>query len=385
MSQYCILIHYHELALKRDNKSWFEKKFQTNIKNQIKSLPYKSINTYASRVFIYGINEKKWTYYQNKLKNVMGLKNAILMQKVDAQINLIQDIANNISSNLKFETFRITTKRQDKRFKLTSHEINQIVGAEIYKNQKKSVSLKNPDLNIIIEIVRGRAFIGYKKIEGYGGLPNGSGETAISLLSSGIDSPVASFQILKRGVKLIYIHFHSSPATNKQSIVNCQKIINILSNFQNESILYMYPILKIQKIIMDKINDKFWVIMFRRVMIKLSCLLAEELNAKALITGENIGQVSSQTLSNIQAIAESSNYPIIRPLAGHNKEEIINIAKDIGTYEYSISPHQDCCSFFLPLHPELKAKTDKIKAIENKLDLDNIYLEIIKNRGIYQI
>ena len=385
MSQYCILIHYHELALKRDNKSWFEKKFQTNIKNQIKSLPYKSINTYASRVFIYGINEKKWTYYQNKLKNVMGLKNAILMQKVDAQINLIQDIANNISSNLKFETFRITTKRQDKRFKLTSHEINQIVGAEIYKNQKKSVSLKNPDLNIIIEIVRGRAFIGYKKIEGYGGLPNGSGETAISLLSSGIDSPVASFQILKRGVKLIYIHFHSSPATNKQSIVNCQKIINILSNFQNESILYMYPILKIQKIIMDKINDKFWVIMFRRVMIKLSCLLAEELNAKALITGENIGQVSSQTLSNIQAIAESSNYPIIRPLAGHNKEEIINIAKDIGTYEYSISPHQDCCSFFLPLHPELKAKTDKIKTIENKLDLDNIYLEIIKNRGIYQI
>ena len=147
----------------------------------------------------------------------------------------------------------------------------------------------------------------------------------------------------------------------------------------------MYPILKIQKIIMDKINDKFWVIMFRRVMIKLSCLLAEELNAKALITGENIGQVSSQTLSNIQAIAESSNYPIIRPLAGHNKEEIINIAKNIGTYEYSISPHQDCCSFFLPLHPELKAKTDKIKAIENKLDLDNIYLEIIKNRGIYQI
>ena len=384
MSQYCILIHYHELALKRDNKAWFERKLQTNIKNQIEGLPYKNINTYASRIFIYGINEKKWNHYQNKLKNVMGLKNAILMQKVDAKINLIQDIANNISENLKFETFRITTKRQDKGFKLTSHEINQIIGAEIYKNQKKSVSLKNPDLNIIIEIVRGQAFVGYKKIEGYGGLPNGSGETAISLLSSGIDSPVASFQILKRGVKLIYIHFHSSPATNKQSIINCQKIMSILSSFKNESVLYMYPILKIQKIIMDKINDKFWVIMFRRAMIKLSCLLAKELNAKALITGENIGQVSSQTLSNIQAIAESSNYPIIRPLAGHNKEEIINIAKDIGTYEYSIAPHQDCCSFFLPLHPELKAKTDKIQAMENKLDLDNIYLEIIKNREIYQ-
>ncbi len=384
MSQYCILIHYHELALKRDNKAWFEKIFQTNIKTQIEGLPYKNINTYASRVFIYGINEKKWKEYKNKLKNVMGLKNLLLMQKVDAKINLIQDIANNISSNIKFESFRITTKRQDKGFKLTSHEINQIIGAEIYKNKKKPVSLKNPELNIIIEIVRGQAFIGHKKIEGYGGLPNGSGETAISLLSSGIDSPVASFQILKRGVKLIYIHFHSAPATNKQSIINCQDIINTLSNFQNESVLYIYPILKIQKVIMDKINEKFWVIIFRRIMIKLSCLLADELNAKALVTGENIGQVSSQTLSNIHAIAGSSNYPILRPLSGHNKEDIITIAKYIGTYEYSISPHQDCCSFFVPLHPELKAKKEKIETMEERLNLAELYLETIKNREIYK-
>jgi thiamine biosynthesis protein ThiI len=232
--------------------------------------------------------------------------------------------------------------------------------------------------------VRGKAFIGHNKIEGYGGLPNGSGEIAVSLLSSGIDSPVASFQILKRGVKLIYVHFHSTPATNKQSIINCQNIVNILSNFQNESILYMYPILKIQKIIMDKIDDKFWVIMFRRVMVKLACMLASELGAKALVTGENIGQVSSQTLSNIHTISGISNFPILRPLAGHNKEEIINIAKNIETYEYSIAPHQDCCSFFLPLHPELKARIEKIEAMETKLNLDNMYSDIIQNREIYQ-
>ena len=385
MSQYCILIHYHELGLKRDNKSWFEKIFQTNIKKQIVDLPYKNINTYASRVFIYGIDKNKWDDYKSKLKNVMGLKNALLMQKVDADINNITAIAYDIASNIKFDTFRITTKRQDKGFSLTSHEINQIVGAEIYEKTHKAVSLKNPQLNIIIEIVRGQAFVGYKKIEGYGGLPNGSGETAISLLSSGIDSPVASFQILKRGVKLVYVHFHSAPATNKESIINCKNIVKKLSNFQNNSILYIYPILKIQQIIMDKIDDKFWVIMFRRIMVKLSCMLAIELKAKALITGENIGQVSSQTLSNIQAISSASNFPILRPLAGHNKEEIINIAKDIDTYEYSIAPHQDCCSFFLPLHPELKAKIEKIEAMENKLKLDDIYLEIIKNREIYKI
>lgn len=383
MNQYCILIHYHELALKRDNKSWFEKIFQTNIKKQIKSLEYKNINTYASRVFIYGIDINKWDDYKNQLKNVMGLKSAILVQKVEAEIEKIESIAHNIISNLKFDTFRITTKRQDKGFKLTSQEINQMVGASIYKETKKSVSLKNPDLNIIIELVRGQAFIGYKKIEGYGGLPNGSGETAISLLSSGIDSPVASFQILKRGVKLIYAHFHSSPATNKQSILNCKNIVNTLSNFQNSSTLYIYPILEIQKKIMDKIDDKFWIIMFRRVMVNLSCVLAEELNAKALITGENIGQVSSQTLSNIHAISGISSLPIIRPLAGHTKEEIINIARDIKTYENSIAPHQDCCSFFLPLHPELKAKLEKIEVMESKLKLNKMYLEAINNREEY--
>ena len=384
MSQYCILIHYHELGLKKNNKSWFEKIFQKNIHIHIQTMQFKNINTYASRVFIYGIDENKWDAYKYKLKNVMGLKNALLVQKINAEVDLMKSTVSNIISNLKFDTFRITTKRQDKGFKFTSQEINKIVGAEVNEAANKSVSLKNPELNIIIEIVRGQAFIGHNKIEGYGGLPNGSGEIAISLLSSGIDSPVASFQILKRGVKLIYVHFHSAPATNKQSIINCQNIINTLSNFQNKSILYMYPILKIQKIIMDKIDDKFWIIMFRRVMVKLSCMLASELGAKALVTGENIGQVSSQTLSNIHAISGISNLPILRPLAGHTKEEIINIAKNIETYEYSIAPHQDCCSFFLPLHPELKASIHKIEAMETKLKLDNIYSEILQNREIYQ-
>ena len=384
MKQYCILIHYHELALKKDNKAWFEKIFQKNIKEQINGLPYKNINTYASRVFIYGIDEQKWIEYKKQLKNIMGLKNALLVQKVDAKIEEIESSSFDIIENLEFDTFRISTKRQDKGFKFTSQEINQIIGGKIYQSTKKSVSLKKPDLNIIIEIVRGQAFVGKDKIEGYGGLPNGSGETAISLLSSGIDSPVASFQILKRGVNLVYAHFHSAPATNKQSILNCKNIVNTLSNFQKKSTLYIYPILEIQKQIMDKIDDKFWVIIFRRAMVNLSCMLAKELNSKALITGENIGQVSSQTLSNIHAISAISTLPIIRPLAGHTKEEIINIAREINTYEDSIAPHQDCCSFFLPLHPALKAKLEKIELMESKLNLNEKYLESIQNREVYQ-
>ena len=385
MSQYCILIHYHELGLKKDNKSWFEKVFQKNIRTHIQTMQFKNINTYASRVFIYGIDETKWNIYKQKLKNVMGLKNATLMQKIDADVEQIQNIAKQISGTVKHNSFRITTKRQDKGFQLTSHQINELVGAEVQKMTRKPVSLNKSDLNIIIEIVRGQAFIGHDKIEGYGGLPNGTCESAISLLSSGIDSPVASFQILKRGVKIIYAHFHSAPATNKQSIDNCKEILKSLSKFQPNSTLYIYPILELQKKIMEKIDDKFWVIMFRRVMVKLSCMLADELNAKALITGENIGQVSSQTLSNINAISSVSNLPILRPLAGHNKEEIIKIANEIETYEHSIAPHQDCCSFFLPLHPELKGNVRAIERMEIKLNLEKIYQNVIDSREEYKI
>ena len=384
MGQYCILIHYHELGLKKKNRTWFEKIFQKNINTHLKSLPFQNINTYASRVFVFGIDYEKWNDYKKILKNIMGLKNAILMYKIDADLIQIENVAKMLIKDKTFESFRISSRRQDKQFKYTSKEMDRLIGTEVQEACKKNVSLNKPDVNIMIEIVRGQAFIGTEKITGYGGLPNNTGETAISLLSSGIDSPVASFQILKRGVNLVYAHFHSAPATNKQSINNCKSIINTLSKFQPNTILYIYPLLEIQKLIMDKAPDKLWVIMFRRAMIKLSCLLAEELHAKALITGENIGQVSSQTLSNIHTISSMSNFPIIRPLAGHNKEEIINLAKMINTYEDSIAPHQDCCAFFTPIHPELKGHVKKIEYIESTLDADNLYKEIIDKREVYK-
>ena len=384
MNQYCILVHYHELFLKKKNKSWFEKKLKKNICLHIGALPYKNINIYASRIFIHSIDYKLWDKYKIKLKNVMGLKNAILMCKTDTEIENIKNLTKDLIKDEQFESFRITTKRQDKSFHLTSHEINKIIGSEIQMYTKKNVSLNKPDINIKIELVRSKSYVGFKQANGYGGLPNGTSESAISLLSSGIDSPVASFQMLKRGVNVVYAHFHSAPATNKQSIDNCKKILRVLSNFQIKSKLYIYPILELQKIIMDQIEDKYWIIMFRRVMIKVSCMLAHEIKAKALITGENIGQVSSQTLSNIHSISSISTLPIIRPLAGHTKEEITNIATKIGTYEYSISPHQDCCSFFLPIHPELKSDVNKIEDLESKINFRNLFEQIVNERKVYQ-
>ena len=235
-------------------------------------------------------------------------------------------------------------------------------------------------MELRIELVEDRAFIGCQSNSGFGGLPIGCGEKALSLISSGIDSPAASFKMLKRGVQLSYIHFHSSPATGQESIDNVKKIIDRLSEFQSSKKLFLVPFLDVQKKIMNKAPNKYWVILFRRAMVRLSCIIAKKINAKALVTGENVGQVASQTLSNINVVSEPADIPILRPLIGYNKKEIINLATKIKTYEISILPYEDCCGFFVPKHPETKAKIDIIKDCEKdiKLDLKSLSDQIIK-------
>ena len=231
----CILVHFHELSLNKDNRPWFEKKFLTNIRHHLKSLPFSSVETNASRVFIFGVDITLWEEYAKELKCVMGLKNALLTHRAESTMQNIKDLSKIVMSEIEFNSFRITTKRQDKSFKYTSQDINVIIGEYIQSLCKKDVSLNHAELNIIIEVVRGKVYIGYKKINGYGGLPNGTSESALSLLSSGIDSPVASFLMLKRGVKIYYVHFPSVPSTNRQSIQNCKKLFDTLSKFKLES------------------------------------------------------------------------------------------------------------------------------------------------------
>ena len=235
------------------------------------------------------------------------------------------------------------------------------------------------DIDILIEIVNEIAFIGTQKINAYGGLPVGTGESALSLISSGIDSPVASFEMIKRGVKLDFVHFHSYPAINKQSIENVKEILNILTKYQLQTTLYLVPLLSIQQKIMELIPDKYWVIFFRRAMIKIANIIAKKIDAVALVTGDSVGQVASQTLSNLRAVSESSQIPILRPLSGMNKEDIINKAKLVKTYDVSVLPYEDCCSFFVPKHPETKAKMKDIKVQADKLNLNDLLDDAINN------
>tara|TARA_B100000945_G_scaffold320926_1_gene332792 strand:+ start:216 stop:1391 length:1176 start_codon:yes stop_codon:yes gene_type:complete len=377
--KYCILIHYHEISIKGDNRKWFENILINNIKKHLVNLPYSSINLNAARIFCFGINIDLWSEYVSRLNCIMGVRHSTKMIQVDSDLEKIKDASIEILKGTSFSTFRVSAKRQYKDDKMTSQQLNVEIGAFVQKQLNKKVDLENPDINIIIEIVKGMVYIGYKRVLSYGGLPVGSGEEAISLISSGIDSPVASFEMIKRGVKLSYMHFHSAPATNRQSIKNVEEIIKKLVHYQIDINILFVPILEIQKTIMENSPNKFWIILFRRAMIHLACKWGFGIGASALITGENVGQVASQTLSNIRAIDDASMLPIIRPLAGYNKDDIVNRAKEIGTYEISIEPYQDCCSFFVPVHPATKSKLNIVKVLESKINFNNLFSKAIDN------
>ncbi len=375
---HCILIHYDEIAIKLGNRSWFEKKLVRNIKNKIKSFKYSTIHNFCGRIFINDINQNDQQQFFKALKDVMGISSIHLMVNTNTSIESIEEESIKAVKNYPsdFKTFKILTKRQNKSFPKTSQELNTIIGEAVRVKFNKNVKLKNPDLELRIEIIDDMALIGVQKIQGYGGLPVGTGEKALSLISSGIDSPVASFKMLKRGVQLSYIHFHSSPATGDESIHNVKKIISELSRFQSSTQLFLVPFLDIQKEIMKVSPNKYWIILFRRAMMKVASDIANKNGFKALVTGENVGQVASQTLSNINAISEKAEAPILRPLIGYNKKDIINLAVDIGTYDISILPYEDCCGFFVPKHPETKANLEIIQDVEKRIEIDFNKLDI---------
>ena len=373
------LIHYHELSIKGDNRPYFENKFIDNIKIYLDGLKYETILHQHARIIVKNIDHGSWNQFKARLQSMMGLANTTLVLTSTLDINQIKESAEKCIGDIKFDTFKIHTKRHNKNFEYTSPELNSIVGEHIRLITKASVKLKNPDITIYIEVVDNNAYVGWDRLKGYGGLPAGSCESALSLISSGIDSPVASFEMIKRGVKIEFIHFHSAPATTIESKQNVDEIVSYLCNFQPTSTLLHIPILTIQQEIMKIIPEKLWVIFFRRAMLSIASIIATKKNFNALVTGESIGQVASQTLANMRSIADASSLPILRPLAGSNKEEIINRAINIGTYNLSIKPYQDCCSFFIPNHPETKARIDIVKKFDSKLNIEKLLKESIDN------
>ena len=363
MNKEYFICHYHEIGLKGKNRKWFEEKLVGNIKRALPKDSFESVRRISGRIII----KKKKEGAGDFLKNVFGV--AYFAQAISCfqGIEIVKEEACRILEKKKFKTFRITTKRSKKDFPMTSQEINERVGAFIVKKLKRQVDLERPDITCFIEIVEKYAFLYTERIRGPGGLPLGTGGKAVCLLSGGIDSPVAAFKAMKRGVEIVFIHFHAYPYTDKASKEKVQNIVKILEKYQPGSKLYLVPFSDIQKEILIKTPDNLRIILYRRMMMRIAQEIAAKEKARAIITGESIGQVASQTLENIGVIEEAVSMPVLRPLISYDKEEIIGLAETIGTFKVSILPYQDCCARFLPKHPATKADLKAVLGAEKKL------------------
>ena len=369
-SERLFLIHYHEIGLKGRNRGRFENQLLRNIERALDDIPHGPLRRISGRVLLEPASDTPLDAVRERLATVFGIANFSEAYPVAPNIEAMRQTAWEVAQKATFASFKITTKRSDKTFPMNSEEINRDVGAHVQGLSGAQVKMDDPDLTVTIELAQQGTFIYAEKIPGPGGLPVGVGERALSLLSSGIDSPVASYKIMKRGVRLAFVHFHSQPYTDRNSQRNTEELVRILTQHQYTSTLYLIPFVEIQRHIMTQAPASFRVILYRRAMFRIAEAIAETEGAQALVTGESVGQVASQTLSNIRAIEEVTTLPVLRPLSGDNKDEIVAEARRIGTYETSIEPYEDCCTVFVPKHPETRADRDVVHDIESRLELD---------------
>lgn len=372
-----ILIKYGELTTKKDNRKTFIKTLETNIKNKIKNL-YTNITKTMSRMYI-TYDEKNEEEILKNLKKIFGIHSIVICDKVNTNEDEIKNKVLEILKDREFKTFKVSTKRSDKTFKYTSMEFNNIIGGLVLKNFECKVDVHNPELNLEIEIRQEGTFIYNKEIRGLGGYPVGIQGKGLLMLSGGIDSPVAGYLSLKRGVNIECLYFESPPHTSLNAKNKVLKLAEILNDYSGTIKVHVVPFTKIQEEIYKNIPGNYNITIMRRMMYRIAEKYAKRRNCKILINGESIGQVASQTLNSMVVINNVTNMPVIRPVACLDKLEIIEISKSINTYETSILPYEDCCTIFVPKHPVINPSLEIAQEYEKLINYEELINECIKN------
>ena len=379
-----ILIKYGELTTKGDNRKLFINKLSDNIENKTKEYGVKITKEHA-RMYL-SFDDKYKDEVVNVLKNTFGVHAFNIVYKVHTNtIDINKEVLNRLNE-MSFKTFKVNTKRRDKSFEISSMEFNKVVAGYILKNKEGiKVDVHNPDVYINIEIEKEFSYIYFNEIKGLGGYPVGIQGKGLLMLSGGIDSPVAGYLSLKRGIKLDAIYFEAIPHT---SLAAREKVINLareLLKYSNDFNLHIVPITKLEEEIYQKIDSTYMITILRRMMYRISEEVAKKNKALVLINGESIGQVASQTLTSMSAINEVVSIPVIRPVSCFDKLEIIDIAKKINTYETSILPYEDCCTIFVPKHPVINPKKDKCLYYESLIDYESLIKDAIDNITVVKV
>jgi len=377
-----------EVALKGKNRRYFEDKLVSHVRRAMHGLHYEKIYKEQGKIYI-ETDENSFEKIINRMKKVFGIVYISPCLRTGKDINDIEQAVLKIMDYVKkrkdAKTFKVETHRVDKNFPITSPEFSRKMGAVILKNTEGfSVDVNNPDIYVYIDIKQ-NVYVYTDRIKAYGGLPLGTNGRGLLLLSGGIDSPVAGFLMAKRGVEISAVHFHSYPFTSERAEEKVKKLAKILSLYAGRIRMYSVNILNIQKELSEKCPEDEMTILSRRFMMRIAERIARDNGIDALITGESLGQVASQTIQGINVTNASVDIPVLRPLIGMDKVQIIDIAKDIETYETSILPYDDCCTLFLPKHPVTKPRLEDIERSEENIDVDGLVDKALESLSIYDI
>ncbi|TMA91575.1 MAG: tRNA 4-thiouridine(8) synthase ThiI [Deltaproteobacteria bacterium] len=367
-----VLIRYHEIALKKGNRQYFTELLKRNLLAAVKDLGPKEVRSLSARLLLTFKKDIDAEITIQRIRTVFGVANFSLVERTARDIGALRNRILESLNGTQFESFRIETQRGDKTFPLTSPEINRQLGAAVKEKSGARVDLMNAEFTVTVEILPRDAFFGFNKIAGAGGLPVGASGRLIALISGGIDSPVAAYRMMQRGCRVIFVHFHSAPYQDNTSQEKVRQLITTLTRHQFLSRLYLVPFGEIQRQIVASVARPLRVVLYRRMMLRIAEAIARKEKAKALVTGESLGQVASQTLDNMVVVQQAARLPILRPLVGMDKQEIIDQARRIGTFEISAIPDQDCCQLFVPKHPATKARFADVEHDEARFDVNEL-------------
>ena len=373
-----LLVRYGEISLKGNNRPYFENRLLANMRQALSDLPPRRMEKTFGRVFVELLDDLEAV--SRRLKRVFGIVSMSPVLTTSLDMDAIAPAALAVLNDTPGKTFKVQAQRPNKRFPLTSPEINRQLGAYLLKHsQGQQVDVHHPDRLVQVEIREKEAYVFSRTIPGPGGLPVGVTGRGVLLISGGIDSPVAGYLGLKRGLELTGLHFYSFPFTSERSKEKVIDLCRVLASYSGSFRLVIAPFTEIQKSIRQNCPQEFYVTIMRRMMFRIAQAVAANEKALALVTGESLGQVASQTLQSIAVINKVVDLPVLRPLVAWDKNEIIELSRRMGAYEISIRPYDDCCTLFVPRHPATKPPLGRVEAAEKKLAIEELMADCLAN------
>ena len=367
-----VVVHYHEISLKRGNRPLFLRQLARNLSRAVADVGPVAVRQRPGRIVLDLEGHAQPELVLERARRVCGVASVLLGYRTAATLEAMRAVIGGLVEGRRFASFRITARRAFKTYPMTSVELNRALGAFVLERVSTRVDLEHPEVEIVVEVLPDEAFIALDRRPGPGGLPVGGSGTVAALLSGGIDSPVAAWRMMKRGCRVVFVHFHSVPYLPATSQAKARALVERLTEWQYASRLYLVPFGEIQREVVLSVPGPARVVVYRRLMIRIAEAIARREGALALATGESLGQVASQTLENIAAIDAVAAGPVLRPLIGTDKIEITDEARRLGTFEISIEPDADCCTLFVPKHPLTRMSVAEADAAESRLEVDRL-------------